>query len=193
MGSKKTGARATQKSEIRPRASRQTQKTERRGPDNITPTPIPKPKNPLQNTKGLTLKQRKLIKARAEGKSLQEAGVIAGMSAKSAQQQACMELKKPEVAEAFEQLAEKLGLGKESVVASTVNLMMATKTVSAIGGKDANAGTVDFIEVPDNPTRLGATKLGAQLLRMLDENDVKFQGDININVIRYGGADGQQP
>lgn len=115
------------------------------------------------------------------------------MSAKSAQQQACMELKKPEVAEAFEQLAEKLGLGKESVVASTVNLMMATKTVSAIGGKDANAGTVDFIEVPDNPTRLGATKLGAQLLRMLDENDVKFQGDININVIRYGGADGQQP
>lgn len=121
-----------------------------------------KPKNPLLNTRGLSPKQRKLIKARAEGKSLQEAGEIAGMSAKSAQQQACMELKKPEVAEAFSDLLNRAC--PDSFLADTYKEgMTATKVISAMvvaidgeGMKDANSMTKDFVDVPDYPTRIKA-------------------------------------
>lgn len=39
----------------------------------------------------------------------------------------------------------------------------ATRTISAIGGKEANGGTVDFVDVPDFAVREGYLKMAYQL------------------------------
>jgi hypothetical protein len=125
--------------------------------------------------KKLTLKQRKLLKATAEGKSRQEAGEIAGFSKKSAATQASMELKKPEVAEAWNQLLDRIC--PDPLLANTyLDAIQATKVISANviapngeGMADAHSMTKDFIEVPDYPTRLKTADSVAKLKGYLIE------------------------
>ena len=113
--------------------------------------------------KKLTLKQRKLIKARAEGKTLQQAGEIAGYSPRTAESQACVELKKPQVVEAFNSILDRIGLTDERLATKINDLMDCKKAVSCVSQKDAGPGSVDFVDVDDNSTQLGAAKLAAQL------------------------------
>ncbi len=71
-------------------------------------------KNGLSETKkAVSVRARKLIKARIDGKTLQEAGEIAGYSKQSAQQQACELLKKPEVKATFAEILSAAGLTDE--------------------------------------------------------------------------------
>ena len=117
--------------------------------------------------KKLTLKQRKLIKARAEGKSLKECGKIAGYSESSAESIACKEFKKEQVSQAFQELLDRAC--PDSFLADTYkDGMTATKVISAMvmaadGMKDANSMTKDFIDVPDYPTRIKAADSVAKL------------------------------
>lgn len=130
---------------------------------------------PTKPAKKLTLKQRKLIKARAEGKTLQQAGEIAGFSPKSAEVQACMEMKKPEVSEAWERLLNRIC--PDDLLANTyLDCIQATKVISANviapngeGMADAHSMTKDFIDVPDFPTRLKASDSVAKLKGYLIE------------------------
>ena len=55
-------------------------------------------------------------------------------------------------------------------------LMNATRTVSCVKGKDANSGTVDFVDVPDYPVQLNTVKT---IIGLYGDNapvkqDVKF-------------------
>jgi len=119
--------------------------------------------------KKLTLKQRKLIKARAEGKTLQQAGEIAGYSKKTAGEIARQELAKPCVSEAFERLLDRIC--PDDLLANTyLDCIKATKVISANviapngeGMADAHSMTKDFIDVPDFPTRLKASDSVAKL------------------------------
>ncbi len=62
-------------------------------------------------------------------------------------------------------------------------LREATKPISCIRGKEADGGTVDFVDVPDNQTRLGATKFAAELAGYVGKKsviDTKLSGTIEV-------------
>lgn len=60
-------------------------------------------------------------------------------------------------------------------------LLEATKQLSARNGKDANAETDDFIEVPDYQTQIKALELGYKVKGKLKDNNVNVQ--VNVQPI----------
>lgn len=63
----------------------------------------------------------------------------------------------------FSDLMDQTGITDERLSSKLQDLLEAQRTVSAIGGKDANAGTVDFVDVPDNPVQLKALEIALKL------------------------------
>ncbi len=102
-------------------------------------------KEPSTKPAKLTTKQRKLIKGKAEGKTTREACKKAGLN----EQYACDLLKKPEIQASLQELMAKHGLDDASILSMHSEMIHASKVVSAVGGNDAGAGSVDFIDVPD--------------------------------------------
>lgn len=51
---------------------------------------------------------------------------------------------------------EKSGMGLDRGLLKLEQLMEATKPISCIKGKEADGGTVDFVDVPDNQTQIKA-------------------------------------
>lgn len=105
----------------------------------------PAKKKAATKPKKLTAKQRKIVKAVAEGKTQRQAAKIANAS----ETYVSGVLKKPEVIETLQEMMQKHGLDDASLLSVHAEMLQATKVVSAIGGKDAGAGSVDFIDVPD--------------------------------------------
>jgi hypothetical protein len=65
-------------------------------------------------------------------------------------------------------------------------LFDAKKAVSCVGGRDAGAGTVDFVDVPDYRIQLDAMKLICELSgRIKKKVDVNQSGNITIEVVRF--------
>lgn len=66
----------------------------------------------------------------------------------------------------------------------------AKKTVSAVSGKDANAGTVDFIEVDDYQTQQKAIEQVFKIENIGQKVDVNHTGSVShtIEVIDYSTA-----
>jgi hypothetical protein len=126
----------------------------------------------------LTGKQRKLIQGIAKGKSQRQAAKAAGMDSTYASKV----LKKPQVSATLQDLMEKSGLGNAVLLSKHRELLNASRTVSAISGKEANAGTVDFIEVPDSPVQVKALDL-AYKLRGAYIDKVEISGDIRYHRI----------
>lgn len=60
-------------------------------------------------------------------------------------------------------------------------LLDAQKTVSCISGKDAGAGSVDFVEVPDNPTQLKALDMLFTLGDHYPAKKMEHGGEVKIN------------
>jgi hypothetical protein len=124
----------------------------------------------------LTGKQRKLVQGIAQGKSQRQAAKAAGMDSTYASKV----LKKPQVSATLQELMEKSGLGNSVLLSKHRELLNASRTVSAISGKDANAGTVDFIEVPDSPVQVKALDL-AYKLRGAYIDKLEISGEIRYH------------
>jgi hypothetical protein len=123
----------------------------------------------------LTPKQRKLIKGIAEGKPQKTAAKAAGLNESYASQV----LNEPKVKLALADLMEKAGLSDDVLLAKHVELLNAQKTISAIGSKEANGGTVDFVDVPDYQTQKGALEMAYKLKgAFIDKQEVKHSGEI---------------
>ena len=106
-----------------------------------------------------TPKQRLLIRGIAAGKTQREAAKEAGMT----EQHACEILKKPEVRETIQDLMAKHGLDNDSLLKKHAELLDATKTVSAVSGRDAGADSVDFVDVPDWQARAKGLEMAYKL------------------------------
>jgi hypothetical protein len=75
---------------------------------------------------------------------------------------------------------EQAGVTATYRAAELMKLTQATKTVSAIiTGKDAGAADTDFIDVPDNPTRLNAHKHIADLMGDVKDK-LELSGQLKI-------------
>ena len=99
--------------------------------------------------KGLSPRKRKLVKGVVAGKTQKQAAIDAGYSPKTAESQASVILKDSKVIASLHEMMESAGLSNKRLLEKHVELLEAKKTVSAISGNEANAGTVDFIDVPD--------------------------------------------
>jgi hypothetical protein len=85
----------------------------------------------------------------------------------------------------FNELMEQY-LPNEKVLKTHEEGLEATKQLSVRGGKDANAESDDFIEVPDHPTRLKAVELAYKVKGKLKDGGVAVQ--INNIIPILGGA-----
>lgn len=112
----------------------------------------------------LTVKQRKLVKGIAEGKTKRQAAIDAGYSPDSAGPLATETLRNPNVRDAFLTAMEKAGVTDEKLNQVMREGLEANRVVSARIVKsrptnideelaEANQNTDDFIEVPDHATR----------------------------------------
>jgi hypothetical protein len=134
----------------------------------------------------LTPKVRKIVKAVAEGKTQREAAKIADASETYVSEV----LKKTEVIETIQSLMAKHGLDDASILRAHSEMMQATKVVSAIGGKDAGAGSVDFIDVPDWQARGKAIEMGYKLKgAFVEKKEVTFPEGLSIEVSYRGTND----
>lgn len=67
----------------------------------------------------------------------------------------------------------------------------AQKTVSCVSGKDAGAGTVDFVDVPDYMTQLKAIDIITDIRGLRKRKlDVNHKGNLTINVVNFAEPDG---
>jgi hypothetical protein len=66
-------------------------------------------------------------------------------------------------------------------------MIQATKVVSAIGGKDADAGSVDFIDVPDWQARGKGLEMAYKLTgAFIEKKEITFPEGLNIKVSFHG-------
>lgn len=72
-------------------------------------------------------------------------------------------------------LMDHMGLSDTRLISKLDELVDAKRTVSAISGKDANAGTVDFIDVPDYQTQVKALDIALKLKK-------KYDPPVQVNV-----------
>jgi hypothetical protein len=85
----------------------------------------------------------------------------------------------------FSDLMDQTGLTDERLSGKLQDLLEAQRTVSAVGGKDANAGTVDFVDVPDNPVQLKALEIALKLKDKFPSSKV----DQTVTVVEVKGLE----
>lgn len=109
----------------------------------------------MATKKGLTPRERKLIKGVAAGKSIKASAIEAGYSPKTGRESGSRALRNVTVKTALEKLMDKVGLSDAKVLQAHADLIAANKTVSVIPakgeteGRDASASSVEFVDVPD--------------------------------------------
>lgn len=103
----------------------------------------------VKKPRELSLKQRQLVQGIIEGKTQKQAALDAGYSPNCPDEIAYGELQKTSVQATLQKLMAEKGLSNDKLLEVHAEMIAATKVISAIGGKDAGAGSVDFIDVPD--------------------------------------------
>lgn len=90
-----------------------------------------------------------------------------------------------------EQRLRKAGLSRSYYMQKLKDLCEATKPISCIKGKEADGGTVDFVDVPDNQVQLGAVKEIIMLYgdRKPIKTDNKITGDVIVNITKFSNGD----
>ncbi|PIQ90206.1 MAG: hypothetical protein COV71_05810 [Candidatus Omnitrophica bacterium CG11_big_fil_rev_8_21_14_0_20_41_12] len=120
----------------------------------------------MKNEVKLTLKQRKFIKYYIETGNASLAARRAGYAL--GKEQGYENLTKPHIRLAFMVLLDKRGLTDEKIIDKLIELIEAKRQISAnITYGDADEKTVDFIEVPDNPTQIKALELLIKLKSLI--------------------------
>ena len=89
-----------------------------------------------------------------------------------------------------EQRLKKAGLTRSYYMKKLKDLCEAQKAISCIKGKEADGGTVDFIDVPDNQVQLGAVKEVIALFgdRAAEKKNIKHTGNLKIEIVDYSNA-----
>jgi len=120
----------------------------------------------MENEVKLTLKQRKFIKYYIETGNASEASRRAGYAL--GKEQGYENLTKPHIRQAFMVFLDKKGLTDEKIIDKLIELIEAKRQISAnITYGEADEKTVDFIEVPDNSTRIKALELLIKLKSLI--------------------------
>lgn len=89
-----------------------------------------------------------------------------------------------------EQRLRRVGLTRSYYMRKLKELCEATRPISCIKGKEADGGTVDFIDVPDNQTQLGAVRTVIDLYgdKAALKVDANHEGSIEVVITSYAGA-----
>lgn len=141
-------------------------------------------KEKTKKPRPLTTKQRKLIKGIAEGKTQKKAAIDAGYSEKSAESIASQELNKTQVKATLQDLMEHMGLSDGALLVKHKELLNAQKQLSGV--KDANDGSIEFVEVPDHQVQAKALEMAYKLKgAFVEKIDATVKGEIKINIIKF--------
>ena len=113
----------------------------------------------LGKSKGDIIRRTRIMaKSVLSGKSETQAALDAGYSPASAQNVGKI-LENPLIKKTYCQILDAAGATDEACAKVVFDAMNATRTVSCVSGKDADSGTVDFVDVDDHPTRLRAVDM----------------------------------
>jgi hypothetical protein len=142
----------------------------------------------------VAMRRKKIIKALAEGKTNQIAGIEAGLSPKTAADQVSQILSEPKVKSDFKALLDKV-IPDEILSAKYSELLSSKKVISAMimagdGMKDANSMTKDFIEVEDCATQLRVADSVSKLKGYLsDKHDLNLNLPITVEIVKFAAKD----
>ena len=168
--------------------------------DSADPKPT-KPRGGVQPKKqapkgklAVKMRRKKIIAALVEGKTLKEAGIIGGLSPKTAATQVCATLQNPIVQNALIHEMEKMGMTDDYLAAHLRQLIEGTKIISAniivTGGSDLADGgsmTRDFIEVPDNQALAKGLELACKLKGAFaaEKRDLNLKRPLTVVIRRF--------
>ena len=151
-----------------------------------------------KNKAAVKMRQKKIIKAITEGKTLQEAGIIAGFAKPAAYKQAAHTLQNPSVAAKLLAAMEKNGMDDEYLSQKLRALIEGTKVISAnvfVPGSgtdlaDAGSMTKDFVEVPDNVAIAKGIEIACKIKGVFSEKrEVDIKRPLTILVRRFCADD----
>ena len=111
--------------------------------------------------RALTSKQKKLVQGIVEGKTQKQSAIDAGYSEKCASEIASQQLNKDSVKATLADLMEHMGLSDGALLVKHRELLNAQKQISGV--RDADGGSVDFIEVPDHAVQSKALEMAYKL------------------------------
>jgi len=175
-----------------------------------SPQPKPKrairggvqPKHHAQKGKvAVAMRRKKIIKALAEGKTLKEAGIIGGLSEKTAATQVFQNLQKPTMMNALVSAMEKRGITDDCLSERLHTLLYGKKVIAAnvfapgssTDLADAGSMTKDFVEVDDNVAIAKGIELACKIKgQFVDKHEVDMKAPIRV-VIRKFCSRGEKP
>jgi hypothetical protein len=87
----------------------------------------------------------------------------------------------------MERRLRRAGLPRSYYMKKLKDLCECTKSISCIRGKEADGGTVDFVDVPDNAVQLNAVKEVIALYgdRAAEKKDVNIKQPIIVEVVKF--------
>lgn len=132
--------------------------------------------------------RKKFVKALVSGKTKQQAAIEAGYSPKTAASQASHLLKNSQIKSDLQKALEKAGLTDSRLAQKHIQLLDAQKTVSAVSGKDAGSGSVDFVDVPDYQTQSKALDMAYRLRgAYIEKVEMEHSGSVSfaVEVVDY--------
>ena len=145
----------------------------------------------------LTVKQRALVKGVASGMSITNAGIAAGYKPKNADRVASLALKRPQVASYLTNLMDRKGLTDSQLLTTLKEGLEANKVISAtvilkagdptVTERTADAKSMDFIDVPDHPTRHKFLETGLKLRGHLQPETPPPVSPVSINILSVDG------
>ena len=148
------------------------------------------------------MRRKQIVKDILAGKPLQQAGIDAGLSPKTAASQVTQILAEPKTQDALLAAFEKRGMGDDYAADHHKQLIEATKVISAnvfVPGSstdlaDAGSMTKDFVEVPDFQSKAK----GLEMLYKLRGKFATEKHDVNVKrpltiLIRRFSDEGDQP
>jgi hypothetical protein len=176
--------------------------------DNIKKTPRPRggvqPKHQAAKSKiAVKMRRKKIIKDILAGKSLQESGIAAGFSPKTAAQQVSQTLRNPLVQDALLAAMEKIGMDDAYQADHHKQLIEATKVIAAnvfVPGSstdlaDAGSMTKDFVEVPDFQSKAKGLEMLYKLRGKFaaEKHDVNVKRPLTVVIRRFSDEDAAPP
>ena len=129
--------------------------------------------------------------------SITNAGIAAGYKPKNADRVASLALKRPQVASYLAKLMDRKGLTDSKLLTTLKEGLEANKVISAtvilkagdptVTERTADAKAVDFIDVPDHPTRHKFLETGLKLRGHLQPDTKPDAPAVNINILSVEG------
>jgi len=176
--------------------------TDRQHPKGVTRGGV-QPKTQASKSKpAVALRRKKIIKAIMEGKTQQEAGIIAGFSPKTAAQQVGKTLSNPTIQNALVSAMGKRGISDDCIAERLHALLYGKKVIAAnvfVPGSgtdlaDAGSMTKDFVEVDDNVAIGKGLEIACKIKGVFSEKrEVDLKRPLTILVRRFCAEDDAPP